>query len=110
MAAPTDRLPPPLPTGGSATTVRPSASNSAARWPAVHDPLVCRVAWARSASRDVLVFAHGHILRALGARWLGEALSFGARIRLDPTSLSVLGWAYGLPAVERWNDTGHLDR
>ncbi|MYX75550.1 histidine phosphatase family protein, partial [Streptomyces sp. SID3915] len=22
----------------------------------------------------------------------------------------VLGWAYGLPALERWNDTGHLDR
>ncbi|MGW2086689.1 histidine phosphatase family protein [Streptomyces sp. NPDC001880] len=68
------------------------------------------VTWARSADRDVLVFAHGHILRALGARWLGEDVSFAARIRLDPTSLSVLGWAYGAPAIERWNDTGHLDR
>jgi probable phosphoglycerate mutase len=67
------------------------------------------VDWARSADRDVLVFAHGHILRALGARWLGEDVSFAARIRLDPTSLSVLGWAYGAPAMERWNDTGHLD-
>ncbi|MEV0369159.1 histidine phosphatase family protein [Streptomyces sp. NPDC050636] len=66
------------------------------------------VAWARSADRDVLVFAHGHILRTLGARWLGLDISFGARIRLDPTSLSVLGWAYGEPAIERWNDTGHL--
>ncbi|MCX4786883.1 MULTISPECIES: histidine phosphatase family protein [unclassified Streptomyces] len=68
------------------------------------------VDWARSADRDVLVFAHGHILRALGARWLGEDVSFAARIRLDPTSLSVLGWAYGAPAIERWNDTGHLER
>ncbi|GGT91660.1 MULTISPECIES: histidine phosphatase family protein [Streptomyces] len=67
------------------------------------------VEWARSAERDVLVFAHGHILRSLAARWLGEDLSFGARIRLDPTSLSVLGWAYGAPALERWNDTGHLE-
>ncbi|MGW3008986.1 histidine phosphatase family protein [Streptomyces sp. NPDC001219] len=66
------------------------------------------IGWARSADRDVLVFAHGHILRALGARWLGLDLSFGARIRLEPTSLSVLGWAYGEPAIERWNDTGHL--
>ncbi|MFF4287831.1 histidine phosphatase family protein [Streptomyces sp. NPDC001739] len=66
------------------------------------------VAWARSADRDVLVFAHGHVLRALGARWLGLDISFGARIRLEPTSLSVLGWAYGEPAIERWNDTGHL--
>ncbi|MFE5163815.1 histidine phosphatase family protein [Streptomyces sp. NPDC056697] len=66
------------------------------------------VEWARSADRDVLVFAHGHILRTLGARWLGHDASFAARIRLDPTSLSVLGWAYGEPAIERWNDTGHL--
>ncbi|MEU0082610.1 histidine phosphatase family protein [Streptomyces sp. NPDC006274] len=67
------------------------------------------VEWARSADRDVLVFAHGHILRSLGARWLGEDISFGGRIRLDPTSLSVLGWAYGEPAIERWNDTGHQE-
>lgn len=66
------------------------------------------VEWARAADRDALVFAHGHILRALGARWLGLDISFAARIRLEPTSLSVLGWAYGEPAIERWNDTGHL--
>lgn len=66
------------------------------------------VAWAREAERDVLVFAHGHVLRAIGARWLGLPVSFGARIRLSPTSLSVLGWAYGEPAVESWNDLGHL--
>ncbi|MET9426695.1 MULTISPECIES: histidine phosphatase family protein [unclassified Streptomyces] len=67
------------------------------------------VEWARSADRDVLVFAHGHILRSIGARWLGEDVSFAARIRLDPTSISALGWAYGAPAIERWNDTGHLE-
>ncbi|WP_405561182.1 histidine phosphatase family protein [Streptomyces sp. NBC_01180] len=63
----------------------------------------------RTGGRDVLVFAHGHILRALAARWLGYDLTFGARIRLAPASLSVLGWAYDAPAVERWNDTGHLE-
>lgn len=67
------------------------------------------VAWARSADRDVLVFAHGHILRAIGARWLGLPVDFAARIRLNPTSLSVLGWAYGEPAIESWNETGHLE-
>ncbi|MFD8804795.1 histidine phosphatase family protein [Streptomyces sp. NPDC059597] len=66
------------------------------------------VEWARSADRDVLVFAHGHILRSIGARWLGLPLDFAARIRLNPTSLSVLGWAYGEPAIENWNDVGHL--
>ena len=67
------------------------------------------VDWARSADRDVLVFAHGHILRVLGARWLGYEPAFAARLRLDPASLSVLGWAYDEPAIERWNDTGHLE-
>ncbi|KJY43534.1 histidine phosphatase [Streptomyces sp. NRRL B-1568] len=66
------------------------------------------VEWARSADRDVLVFAHGHILRTIAARWLGEEAFFASRIRLDPTSLSILGWAYGAPALERWNDTGHI--
>ncbi|MEV6422700.1 histidine phosphatase family protein [Streptomyces sp. NPDC051662] len=66
------------------------------------------VSWAREADRDVLVFAHGHILRAIGARWLGEDISFAARIRLDPTSVSVLSWAYDLPAIQIWNDTAHL--
>jgi probable phosphoglycerate mutase len=66
------------------------------------------VSWARSQDRDVLVFAHGHILRSIGARWLGLPIDFAARIRLNPTSLSVLGWAYGEPAIESWNDLGHL--
>ncbi|WP_200309003.1 histidine phosphatase family protein [Streptomyces adelaidensis] len=66
------------------------------------------VAWARSAERDVLVFAHGHILRSIAARWLGLGIDFAGRVRLNPTSLSVLGWAYGDPAIESWNDTGHL--
>lgn len=67
------------------------------------------VEWARSADRDVLVFAHGHILRVLGARWLGQETPFGGCLSLSPASFSVLGWAYGAPAISRWNDTGHLD-
>ncbi|MER7045761.1 histidine phosphatase family protein [Streptomyces jumonjinensis] len=67
------------------------------------------VEWARSADRDVLVFAHGHILRVLAARWLSLDPSFAARLKLDPASLSVLGWAYGAPAVDHWNDAGHLE-
>ena len=64
------------------------------------------VAWARGAERDVLVFAHGHILRAVGARWLGLDVSFAAALRLDPVGVSVLGWAYGEPAVVSWNVGG----
>lgn len=67
------------------------------------------VAWARRADRDVLIFAHGHILRSIGARWLGLPVEFAAHIRLSPTSVSVLGWAHDEPAVESWNETGHLE-
>lgn len=67
------------------------------------------VAWLRGAERDVLLFAHGHILRAVTARWLGQPVGFAAQLRLNPASLSELGWAYGLPTIARWNDTAHLD-
>ncbi len=67
------------------------------------------VDWAKSSARDVVVVSHGHFLRVLAARWLGREPSFASALRLDPASLSVLGWAYGEPAVERWNDTGHLE-
>ena len=30
-------------------------------------------------------------------------------LRLDPASLSILGWAYERPALERWNDSAHLE-
>ncbi|MFI1397665.1 histidine phosphatase family protein [Streptomyces sp. NPDC020681] len=68
------------------------------------------IAWARDSDRDVLLFAHGHILRVLAARWLDLPPSFAAHLRLDPTALSVLGWAYGDPALDRWNDTSHMER
>ncbi|MCP9973886.1 histidine phosphatase family protein [Streptomyces somaliensis DSM 40738] len=77
-----------------------------ARVSARADEVVERV---RSAGRDALLFAHGHFLRAVAARWLGEDIAFGARLRLDPASLSALDWAHGVPAIARWNDTGHLE-
>ncbi len=60
------------------------------------------------ADRDVMVFAHGHLLRILAARWLGLAPEYGQRLKLGTAALSVLSWEYGLPAVEVWNDLGHL--
>jgi probable phosphoglycerate mutase len=68
------------------------------------------VAWARGVGqeRDAVLFAHGHILRALAARWLDQDVRFAARLGLAPAAISVLGWAYGEPSIERWNDTGHL--
>ena len=50
-----------------------------------------------------LLFAHGHVLRVLAARWLGMAPSAGAHFLLDTATLSVLDSASGVPALKRWN-------
>ena len=67
------------------------------------------IAWAAEDERDALLFAHGHFLRTLAARWLGLEPQRGASLVLSAGSLSVLGWAYGKRAIERWNDTAHME-
>jgi probable phosphoglycerate mutase len=61
------------------------------------------IARARAADGDVLLFGHAHSLRALAARWLGEAVADGRRYRLDTGTLSVLGFERETPVIERWN-------
>jgi broad specificity phosphatase PhoE len=50
-----------------------------------------------------ICFGHGHALRALTVRWLELDLTLGARFPLDTGTVSVLGEAKGIPALERWN-------
>ncbi|MFC4561803.1 histidine phosphatase family protein [Nocardiopsis mangrovi] len=52
---------------------------------------------------DVVLVAHGHVLRVLTARRLGFPASAGAVFRLDTAALSVLGTEHGRPVVARWN-------
>jgi len=52
---------------------------------------------------DVVVVAHGHLLRILTACWLGLPPAAGADLILDPGSVSVLGDEHGHPAINRWN-------
>ncbi|MFB6891003.1 histidine phosphatase family protein [Kitasatospora sp. NPDC056327] len=61
------------------------------------------------ADRDVVLFAHGHLLRILTARWLGLPPEYAQRFKLGTAALCVLSWEYGAPAVELWNDQGHLE-
>ena len=61
------------------------------------------IARARRAEGDVALFAHGHVLRVLGARWLGLAARAGQHFLLDTGTLSVLGYYRGIPAVKTWN-------
>jgi len=54
---------------------------------------------------DVAIFAHGHILRALGARWAEEPVRFGGRLFLSTGSVSVLGFERETRVVRLWNET-----
>jgi broad specificity phosphatase PhoE len=57
---------------------------------------------------DSLLFAHGHVLRVLAARWLGESPVAGARYALGTATLSVLGWEHVTHVLELWNDACHM--
>jgi broad specificity phosphatase PhoE len=61
------------------------------------------IARARAAKDDVALFAHGHLLRVLAARWLGLPASAGQHFLLEPGTLSVLSDYRGIPALKIWN-------
>ncbi len=52
---------------------------------------------------DVAVFAHGHLLRVLAARWVGLEPAGGRLLALATATLSRLGWEHDQRVVERWN-------
>ncbi len=52
---------------------------------------------------DVIVFAHGHLIRAFAARWLGLRASEGRFFLLDTATVNVLTDYRDTPAVKRWN-------
>ena len=58
---------------------------------------------ARAVDGRTLVFAHGHSLRVLAARWLGLEVAGGRMFDLDTATISVLGDDRGTPVVRRWN-------
>jgi probable phosphoglycerate mutase len=57
----------------------------------------------RRAEGKVALFAHGHILRVIAARWIGLPVAAGANLLLDTSTISVLGEYRGAPALKRWN-------
>jgi probable phosphoglycerate mutase len=63
------------------------------------------LARALAADGDVAIFAHGHILRVLAARWLELPPERGASFALDTAALSELGFERENRVIERWNLT-----
>ena len=58
---------------------------------------------ARALDGDVALFAHGHILRVLIARWCGLPPVEGRRFALGTATLSVLGWEHDYATVRAFN-------
>ena len=57
----------------------------------------------RASEGDVALFAHGHILRVLAARWINLSAGYGEHFLLDTATLNVLGYYRESPAFKIWN-------
>ena len=64
------------------------------------DRVIARV---RAADGDVALFAHGHVLRVLAARWNGLPAGAGQHFLLETGTLCVLGYYREIPAIRVWN-------
>jgi probable phosphoglycerate mutase len=66
------------------------------------------IAELRSVPGDALLFAHGHVLRVLAARWLGLEPQAGALFALDPATISTLGYERETAVLRLWNQPAVL--
>jgi probable phosphoglycerate mutase len=62
------------------------------------------IARLRSVAGAAVVFAHGHFLRVLAARWLDLAPAEGRLFVLDSGTISILGYEHEAAAIRLWNE------
>jgi broad specificity phosphatase PhoE len=51
----------------------------------------------------VVLVAHGHICRVLGARWIGLSATGGQHLSLAEAAPCILGAEHRFPVLDRWN-------
>jgi broad specificity phosphatase PhoE len=66
------------------------------------------IAHALEAGGDAVLFAHGHILRALGARWIELPADYAGHLALGTAAVCELGLERDRHVIRLWNDTTHL--
>src|SRR5262249_26924119 len=57
----------------------------------------------RLSDGDVVLAAHGHVLRVLTARWLGLPAADRRLFKLGTGTLSTLGTEHDEPVIDSWN-------
>jgi broad specificity phosphatase PhoE len=85
-----------VPGGESAEQVAARADRVLAR---------ARTQLTRDPGRPVVLVAHGHMNRMLGARWIDLAPTEGGVFALGTATTSVLGFEHGSPVIAHWNVT-----
>jgi probable phosphoglycerate mutase len=63
---------------------------------------------AGAADGDIALFSHGHILRVLGACWLGLPPVSGQLFALGTAALCRLGYEHDYRVIDAWNQDSHL--
>jgi broad specificity phosphatase PhoE len=61
------------------------------------------IAELRAIDGDAAVFAHGHVLRVFGARWVSLPPTAGALLALEPATVSILGYERERAVIWSWN-------
>ena len=57
----------------------------------------------REAGGRVALFAHGHVFRVFAARWIDLPPGAGCHFLLDTSTLTILSYYRGIPALKCWN-------
>jgi len=86
--------------GWSIWNAGPRNGETIAQVAARADAVLARVAGTEG---DVALFAHGHLLRILTARWLGLEPHAARLFALGTASISILGYERTTPVITRWN-------
>ena len=66
------------------------------------------IARALAGGGDAAMFAHGHVLRALGARWIELPATYAGHLALGTAAVCELGTEREHHTIKLWNDTSHI--